>query len=379
MNFYTVFGSISRLWQRLAAQQKRLFAAVIVGVVLIIPVSSLAADQLHEHEAIYLAASQFIKQETGQAAYIKPLNSNLRIIRCQTALQFDFPFNNQKTVRAQCTRTTNSNIPTWKLHLQVDLNKTLNIWRTDKPLASGQLIEANDVVLGIYTGHDFGQLLRQQTPPIGRYTKHSVPAGKWLKQSDLSNSIRVWQAIALIKAGTVLDYSLIRSVTVNQRQTSANAVTNITDIIGKVSRYNLASGRTINQQDVSARQQVWVALKNLPSARAIVADDLNLEWRLDYQLQQGGFIEQSKIIGQVPKSYISKGRIITANLLRAPYLVHKGGLVKLTITTNNLSISSDARALNNGYKGDLVKVEVVGSGKLREGIVIGKGRLELLE
>ena len=149
--------------------------------------------------------------------------------------------------------------------------------------------------------------------------------------------------------------------------------------MGKVSRYNLAANRAITKQDITGRQQVWVAMHNLPTDRAIVADDLHLEWRLDHQLRQPGFRDINKILGKVPKSYISKGRVITDNLLRLPYLVTKGAVVRLTITTSSLSISSDAKALSNGNKGDRVKVEVLGSGKLREGLVIAKGVLELVE
>ncbi|MCP4882112.1 MAG: flagellar basal body P-ring formation protein FlgA [Gammaproteobacteria bacterium] len=365
--------------QTLAAQQKRLFAIIFASTVLAFSLASHAADKLQDHKAIYAAASQFIQQETGQAAYIKPLNSGLRIMQCKAALQVDFPFNNQQTIRVRCAQTTSSKVPTWKLHLQVDLNKTLKVWRTKRPLPSGQLIEEKDVVLGTYTGHDYGQLLEQQTSPIGRYTQRAITTGKWLQKSDLSQNIRVWRAKDLIKAGTLLNASIIQPVTVSRRQTSANAVTSLNEIVGKVSRYNLAPGRTITRQDISGRQQVWVAMRNLPAGRAIVTDDLGLEWRLDYQLRQAGYAKQSQIIGLVPKSYISKGRIITTNLLRTPYLVHKNSVVKLTITTQNLRISSDAKALNNGNKGDRVAVEVLGSGKLREGIVIGKGVLELAE
>ena len=367
--------------QGLNKGKRQRLAAHLFGVIatLLVSVATHASEQLQDHDSIYQAVSQFIKQSTGKSGLIKPINPNQRVIRCQKALQVDFPFNNQKTVRVVCEQTTSSKKPTWKLHLQVDVSQSLQVWRTNKALKRGQLIQATDVNLALYQGHDLGQLLHKNLSPVGRYTKHPLQKQQWLKKTDLSANIQVWQSTQLIKAGTVINKSLVRPVTVNKRQTSANAVTNLQDIIGKVSRYNLAADRAITKQDVVGRQKVWVALYNLPTDRAIVADDLNLEWRLDHQLRQPGFGDISKIVGKVPKSYISKNRVITANLIRTPYLVNKGSVVRLTIITSSLTISSDAKALNNGNKGDRVKVEVLGSGKLREGIVIAKGVLKLIE
>ena len=360
--------------QRLAA----LFFSLIAALLLTTPAAR-AGEQLQDHDSIYQAVSKFIKQSTGKTGLIKPINANQRVIKCQQDLQVDFPFNNQKTIRVVCEKTTSKRKPSWKLHLQVDVSQSLQVWRTNKALKNGQLIQTSDVSLELYQGHDLGQLLSKDLSPVGRYTKHPLQKSQWLKKSDLSTNIQVWQSKQLIKAGTVINKSLLQPVTVNKRQTSANAVTDLQDIIGKVSRYNLAADRAITHQDVVGRQKIWVAMHNLPTNRAIVADDLNLEWRLDHQLRQPGFSDINKILGKVPKSYISKGRVITANLLRIPYLVTEGAVVRLTITTSSLSISSDAKALGNGNKGDRVQVEVLGSGKLREGIVIAKGVLELVE
>ena len=376
MNFYSKYGLNKVQRQGLAAPIIGAFAALL----LLISSSNVRANEvLQDHKRIYELASAYIKQETGQVAQLKPLNSKQRISKCLVPISIDFPFNNQKTVRVQCHQTSSTKTPQWKFHLQVAISQTLNTWQTKTALKAGQLISAADVSLVNYQGHSFGQLLTDKTSPIGRYTKHAIKKQHWLRQSDLSKNIRIWRTKDPIKVGTLLSREMLVPVTVNQRQTSANVITNVAQIVGKVSRYNLAAGRAITQQDVSGRQQVWLALKNLPTGLAIVADDLYLDWRLDYQLRQPGYSDISKIVGQVPKSYITKGRIITANLLRTPYLVDKGSTVRLTITRANLTISTEVKALSNGNKGDRVKVEVIDSGKLREGIVIAKGVLKLLE
>ena len=369
---------------RLSRVQRQWLAASLFGLLaasfLLMTSGNVSANQtLQDHQRLYALVSEFIKQETGQTAHIKPLNSQQRISKCLVPIEVDFPFNNHKTVQIQCARSSSSKTPKWKFHLQVAISQTLQTWRTNKALKTGHLITAADVTLASYKGHSFGQLLTDNTSPIGRFTKHPVKKQGWLRASDLSKNVQVWQTKDLIKAGTLLSGDMLIPATVNQRQASANVITDLAQIVGKVSRYNLAAGRAITQQDVSGRQQVWLAQHNLPTGRTIVANDVYLDWRLDYQLRQPGFSDISKIVGQVSKSYIAKGRIITAHLLRTPYLVHKGSVVRLTITTTNLTISTDAKALSNGNKGDRVKVEVLGSGKSREGVVIAKGVLKLLE
>lgn len=338
-----------------------------------------AQNQLQDHQQLYQLASDFIEHTTGQQASIKPLNANNRIPACLTTITTDFPFNNRKTVRLQCDKTTSQKKPNWRLHLQVNLTANLEAWQAMSDIKAGQLISASDFQLATYNGHDFGQFVNADQSPIGRYSKHHLKSGHWLKKEDLSESIQIWQSTRLIPAETVITQSMLTNKRVNRRQTSANAMTNLNNIIGKVSKRNLAAGHTITSNDITGRTQVLVATKNLPPNRSIVASDLDLKWHLDSKLRQPGFTDKHLIIGKIPRSYIASGRVITENLLRTPYTVAKGNVIQLVYKTANLSISSDAKALANGNLGDIIKVEVLGSSKVKQGKVVAKGVVELVE
>lgn len=360
--------------QSLAALIFGLFSALLTGG------NQLYAEgQLQDHQQLYQLASDFIERTTGQQASIKPLNTNNRIPACLTTIKTDFPFNNRKTVRLQCDKTASQQKPNWRLHLQVNLTANLEVWQAIVDIKAGQLISASDFQMATYNGHDFGQFVDADQSPVGRYSKHNLKAGHWLQKEDLSESIQIWQSTALIPAETLITQSMLTRKRVNRRQTSANAITQLSNIIGKVSKRNLAAGHTITSNDITGRTQVLVATKNLPPNRPIVATDLALEWHLDSKLRLPGFTEKHLIVGKIPRSYIASGRVITENLLRTPYTVAKGNVIQLVYKTANLSIRSDAKALANGNLGDIIKVEVLGSNKVKQGKVVAKGVVELVE
>lgn len=361
--------------QSLAA---RFFGFIAVSLLVIQP--TLADQQTwQDHQQLYQLASDFIQRTTGQQASIKPLQANNRIPACLRDIKVDFPFSNRKTVRLQCEQTNSTQKPTWRLHLQVNLTASIQVWQANKTIKAGELIGANAFSLQYYQGHDFGQFVHADESPIGRYSKHALNTGHRLKKDDLSDSVLVWQSNRLIVAETLISADMLDSKQVNRRKTSANAITNKAQIIGKISKRNLAAGHTITSNDLTGRQQVLVAVQNLPPKRPIVATDLQLEWRLDTQLRQPGFTDKGLVVGKVPRSYIAAGRVITEKLLRIPFMVSKGKTVKLIYKTANLSISSEAKAMANGNLGDIIKVEVLGSKKEKQGKVVAKGVVELVE
>lgn len=367
---------------RLFTGKRQSLAALVFGLIaalLLPPATALAGSQWQDHKQLYTIASDYIQRTTGKQASIKPLNVNNRIPHCIGEISADFPFNNQKTLRLRCDQTNANNKPTWSIHLKVNLATQLQVWRANQSLAAGQLISATDFSLQTYQGHDFGQFVKADLPPVGRYTNSAIKTGSWLKNDHLSSAIQVWTTRKAIPAETTITEVMISSNKVNRRQTSANAVTNKNLIIGKTARRNLAAGHTVTSNDLTGKQQVLIAAQNLPPNRPIVATDLKLVWMLDTKIRQPGYQDKNLIMGKVPRSYIASGRMISENLLRTPHLIAKGATVKLIFKTANLSISSEAKALADGNLGDIIEVEVLGSKKLKQGKVIAKGVVELVE
>lgn len=94
-----------------------------------------------------------------------------------------------------------------------------------------------------------------------------------------------------------------------------------------------------------------IAARTLPAGTVISAMDL----RAGNDTASKGISDPSRIIGQETRITIYEGRPIQASLLRAPRLVERNQLVQLLFQRGALRIATNARALDEGGEGDLVR------------------------
>lgn len=83
-----------------------------------------------------------------------------------------------------------------------------------------------------------------------------------------------------------------------------------------------------------------------------------------------------EILGMAVKRRIQQGHAISWSLLESPEIVKRGDIVTLLIRANGFSASAQGKAMENGIKGQQIKVENNSSGKIIEGIVIESGVVE---
>ncbi len=74
---------------------------------------------------------------------------------------------------------------------------------------------------------------------------------------------------------------------------------------------------------------------------------------------------------------IKSGEIIRKRFLRKRYLVRKGDMVRLFYKRGSIEISYEGEALENGYRGSLIRVRVLSSGKIIKGKVLSEGEVEI--
>lgn len=112
-------------------------------------------------------------------------------------------------------------------------------------------------------------------------------------------------------------------------------------------------GETINESDIA-----WV---RLPKRRL------------------GKNIVQSKqaLIGMTPRRPLAVNQPVRLGDIQRPLLVRKGAQVSVAYKAGNLTIMSMARALENGARGDLIRILNTRSNQTLEGVVIGPDRVEL--
>lgn len=94
-----------------------------------------------------------------------------------------------------------------------------------------------------------------------------------------------------------------------------------------------------------------IAARTLPAGTLITSGDL----RAGDETAQGNS-DPSQIVGQETRITIYEGRPIQASMLRPPRLVERNQIVRLLFQRGALHIATDARALDEGGAGDLVRV-----------------------
>lgn len=115
----------------------------------------------------------------------------------------------------------------------------------------------------------------------------------------------------------------------------------------------IAPGETIRESDIS-----WV---RLPRRRL------------------GKNIVQSKqaLVGMTPRRPLAVNQPLRLGDLQRPVLVKKGSQVWVVYRAGNLTINSSARALENGARGEVIRILNTRSNQTLEGVVTGPDRVEL--
>jgi flagella basal body P-ring formation protein FlgA len=120
-----------------------------------------------------------------------------------------------------------------------------------------------------------------------------------------------------------------------------------------------------------------VASKTLQRGIPIRPGDLELEAFPSNRIKPGHFSEPQDLFGMEPTQTISRGSLISNNMVRPPTLIHKGDLVTVIFSRNGLNVSNEGEALDSGGRGSKVSVYLKESDKTVNGIVTDKGVVSL--
>ncbi len=88
-------------------------------------------------------------------------------------------------------------------------------------------------------------------------------------------------------------------------------------------------------------------------------------------------LAERDIVGRQATRRIDAGRTIRASDVREPLMVERSSAVTLVVQTGNLTITSSGRAFQGGQKGEVIRVQPLGSTAFIEGEVIGPGRVRI--
>lgn len=221
--------------------------------------------------------------------------------------------------------------------------------------ASGLTTTVSEPYFSI-TAEDVGKAVSQQLTQQGIEQKSNVSLGagqpKILYSSD--------HAMKLVVHALQVDTNSRRW------QAQANIIAN-----GRTETVKPISGTYVGLTDVP------VLTRQLGRNDRIEAGDLSIKAFPTQQLRKETITDASKLIGLSPRNVISANRPIRLSEVGSPILIKKGDAVQITYTTTYMHIQATGTSLQDGARGDLIRVKNDKSEKAISGRVVGGGHIEV--
>jgi flagella basal body P-ring formation protein FlgA len=116
---------------------------------------------------------------------------------------------------------------------------------------------------------------------------------------------------------------------------------------------------------------VPVLKRRVNPGEAIRKDDVELMKVRDYQALRGIVVQPAQLIGFTPRRQLPERTVLRENDVQPLMLVSRNEIVTITLHTETMSLSTQGKALDNGGRGETVRVVNTKSNKTVEGIVTG--------
>jgi flagellar basal body P-ring formation protein FlgA len=122
----------------------------------------------------------------------------------------------------------------------------------------------------------------------------------------------------------------------------------------------------------NAATMMTVTAKSIERGSTISANDLTMVDIRD-QPRRVGTLEASAIVGLEAKRTIAAGQPLYGQDVQRPLMVKRNQMVTLVLSRSGLAIATSGKALNDGSKGAMVRVQNVSSKQVIEGEVAADG------
>ena len=125
--------------------------------------------------------------------------------------------------------------------------------------------------------------------------------------------------------------------------------------------------------------EVPVPARAIPRGETLQAEDVIVSRVLAASLPGDVLRRSEELVGQQAARSLAAGRPARAGDLVAPWLVRRGDDASIVFRRGALQIASAALVLDNGRRGETVRVRNGGSGELRRAVVVGSRQVEILD
>ncbi|MBW1914328.1 MAG: flagellar basal body P-ring formation protein FlgA [Deltaproteobacteria bacterium] len=128
---------------------------------------------------------------------------------------------------------------------------------------------------------------------------------------------------------------------------------------------------------VRVRREFVTALRAIKSGELITEDDLALVSKDSEYPHRDAIAEISKVAGMRASRSMQDGQIITSSMIEVLPLIIKGENVVVKAENDAVRITTQGKVLEDGMKGDQIRVVNIGSGKELLARVAGPGLVEV--
>lgn len=135
-------------------------------------------------------------------------------------------------------------------------------------------------------------------------------------------------------------------------------------------------GRPLRQKvsgRVMIQREIPVLARRIPAGTVVSADDLLWETIVEEKMPTDAVVDAAEIIGKETRRDQNQGEAVRRRDLIPPRLVTRGSLVTMKIESSLLQITAQGKALQDGGKGDVVRVINTQSNRTVEGVVEASG------
>lgn len=137
----------------------------------------------------------------------------------------------------------------------------------------------------------------------------------------------------------------------------------------------------IIREHVSGLVQRLVEIPVLRSATkngtVIRARDIDMVAVRTRTLNHDTILQPEELIGMTPRRIVLAGNPVKENDVQAPQVVSRGELVVMTFQRGALTLTAQGKALENGAKGDVIRIVNANSSRTLEARVTGDGEVQV--
>ncbi|WP_172597611.1 flagellar basal body P-ring formation chaperone FlgA [Sulfuriflexus mobilis] len=123
--------------------------------------------------------------------------------------------------------------------------------------------------------------------------------------------------------------------------------------------------------------EVVVSTQRLSRNTPIQAQQLTLERRAVNRLHGQYLTRLEEVVGQLPKSALAKGKVVSPRLLKQQNLVKRGQNVMILAENTQIQVRSQGTAMTSGRIGEVIRVKNLSTKKIVEGTVTSRGNVKI--